>query len=113
MVGPGLAAGSAAARRWGMTTALFATRSPTRSPATWTIRQPESPAQITDHPELVRARLNGKLAPAPARQLDEVNTAYQVLRHHPSPTPAPSPVIEHAPTDRALDVEPIGLQVDA
>ena len=28
--------------------------------------------EISDHPELVRARLDGRLAPAPERQLDDV-----------------------------------------
>ena len=69
--------------------------------------------EITDHPELVRARLSGRLAPAPERQLDEVSKLYQDLRSHPGPTPALGPALGHAAADRAVDVEPIGVQVDA
>jgi hypothetical protein len=69
--------------------------------------------EITDHPELVRARLDGRLAPAPERQLDEVDKLYQDLRSHPSPTPALGPALVHAQADQVVDVEPIGLQVDA
>jgi len=69
--------------------------------------------EITDHPELVRARLDSRLAPAPERQLDEVNRLYQDLRSHPIPNPALGPSLGHAEADRAVDVEPIGLQVDA
>ena len=69
--------------------------------------------EITDHPELVRARLGGRLAPAPERQLDEVSRLYQDLRSHPSPTPAPGPALGHTAAERAVDVEPIGRQVDA
>jgi hypothetical protein len=75
--------------------------------------------EITDHPELVRARLNGRPAPAPEpvpvpeRRFDEVNRLYQDLRRHPRPTTAPGPAIGHAAEDRAVEVEAIGLQVDA
>jgi hypothetical protein len=69
--------------------------------------------EITDHPELVRARLDGRLAPAPERQLDEVSKLYQGLRSHPSPTTALGPALVHAQADRVVDVEPMGLQVDA
>jgi len=68
--------------------------------------------EITDRPELVRARLSGKLAPAPERQLEDVNRLYQDLRSHPSPT-APGPALGRAEPDRIVDVEPIGMQVDA
>ena len=69
--------------------------------------------EITDHPELVRARLDGRLAPAPERHLDEVSKLYRGLRSHPSPTAAFGPALGHAAADRVVDVEPIGLQVDA
>ena len=69
--------------------------------------------EITDHPELVRARLGGKLAPAPERQLEEISRLYQDLRSHPSPTPSPGPTLGHAEPDRIVGVEPIGVQVDA
>ena len=68
--------------------------------------------EITDHPELVRARLGGKLAPAPERQLEEVSRLYQDLRSHPSPTPALGPALGYAEADLIVEVEPIGVQVD-
>jgi hypothetical protein len=69
--------------------------------------------EITDHPELVRARLGGRLAPAPERQLAEVSRLYQDLRSHPSPTPSPGPTLGLTEPDRMVDVEPIGVQLDA
>ena len=69
--------------------------------------------EITDHPELVRARLDGRLAPAPERQLHEVDRLYQNLRNQPSHTPTRGPALVHAQADRVVDVEPIGVQVDA
>jgi len=69
--------------------------------------------EITDHPELVRARLDGRLAPAPEHHLDEVDKLYQDLRSHPSPNPALEPALGHAAADRVVGVEPIALQVDA
>ncbi|WP_298458214.1 hypothetical protein [uncultured Cellulomonas sp.] len=69
--------------------------------------------EITDHPALVQARLDGRLAPASARQLDEVGKLYQSVRSHPSPKPTQGPVLGHAAADRMVGVEPIGLQVDA
>jgi hypothetical protein len=69
--------------------------------------------EITDHPELVRARLGGKLAPAPERQLEEISRLYQDLRSQPGPTPSPGPTLGHAEPDRIVGVEPIGVQVDA
>ncbi|WP_225753161.1 hypothetical protein [Actinotalea sp. Marseille-Q4924] len=69
--------------------------------------------EITDQPELVRARLDGRLAPAPERQLDEVDKLYQDLRNQSSHTPPRGPALVHAQADRVVDVEPIGVQVDA
>ena len=69
--------------------------------------------EIFDHPELVRARLDGKLAPAAQRQLDDVNRLYQRLRSNPSPAPARGPALGHAAADRAADVEPIALRTNA
>ncbi|EYR65308.1 hypothetical protein N866_00035 [Actinotalea ferrariae CF5-4] len=69
--------------------------------------------EITDQPELVRARLEGRLAPASTRQLEEVGHLYQSLRSHPSPRLTPRPALGRDTLDRASDVTAVGLQVDA
>ncbi len=67
--------------------------------------------EITDHPDLVPARLDGRLAPAPERHLDEVRRLYQDVAKPAVPGPLPWAAPGHDAVDRAVDIEPISCRV--
>ncbi|MGW6130811.1 hypothetical protein ACWFNE_12370 [Cellulomonas sp. NPDC055163] len=63
--------------------------------------------EVTDSPDLVRARLEGTLVRAPQRMLAEVGALYVALRTHPVHAPAS----QSAPAPgRIVDAEPIHCQ---